>query len=730
MASNKKEALVKFRADTAEFTKGITAVNKSMGNFKSDLKLVNSEIKASGETFENLSDKSNILKGAMQENAQKIQLLQKKLDSCKESLGENSDENNKLYKQLNNAKTVQNGFLTELNATEKKLDSLGDEIQDTVNDFEELGESSKGLKGKFEVGSVGAVGLGTALGNLASNALSACIDGLKNFASYLLELPEATMEFRESMAKLQGATQQYGYDVDDTNEKMKEMYGYFGDELAAANAITNLQGIGLSQQDLNGLLDSGIAVWTAYGDSIPIESLTESLNETIQVGKVTGALADALNWAGISEDNFNEKLEKCKTTQEKAKLITDTLNNAYGESKSKFDSATEGIRNNKEAQYDLMEQQAKTAKSIEPLKTELDNLKAKLLNEVNPAIEDTSSKLTNVIKSTSSWCDELNEFNETGLGKLSLDLAKLPLKLLEFLSGVELNRKAQEKWNKELQAEAKVMEDVKNALYWLGDVYDGMKNKGMGFFEAMDYASDKWGENTKRELSEVEKVQQEKFSMMKRNAENSSKDSETAVKNSLKNSEDKIKAFNPSWKVPQPSTTEAENKKNQLLQNTTQSLTGYRPSWKISSPNTTEATNKYNNLLRNTTQALTGYRPSWSIPKPKIPKVTVSINYKSIAGVSIPYPSFGITWNAKGGIFKRPTIFATANAGLQGVGEAGAEAILPLNDFYKHLDNKIDNMNTGNIININLDNVNVNNDMDIEHLTEQIAFNMQRRLRF
>lgn len=38
-----------------------------------------------------------------------------------------------------------------------------------------------------------------------------------------------------------------------------------------------------------------------FGDALPIEGLIESANETAKVGKVTGVLADALNWAGISE---------------------------------------------------------------------------------------------------------------------------------------------------------------------------------------------------------------------------------------------------------------------------------------------------------------------------------------------------------------------------------------------------------------------------------------------
>ena len=86
----------------------------------------------------------------------------------------------------------------------------------------------------------------------------------------------------------------------------------------ATNAVTNLMGLQTSQESLTSLTDAAIGVWSAYGDSIPIESLTESMNETAQVGQVTGVLADALNWAGISEDDFNSKLANTNSTQERA----------------------------------------------------------------------------------------------------------------------------------------------------------------------------------------------------------------------------------------------------------------------------------------------------------------------------------------------------------------------------------------------------------------------------
>ncbi|MUK89158.1 phage tail tape measure protein [Ornithinibacillus sp. L9] len=65
------------------------------------------------------------------------------------------------------------------------------------------------------------------------------------------------------------------------------------------------------------------------------------------------------------------------------------------------------------------------------------------------------------------------------------------------------------------------------------------------------------------------------------------------------------------------------------------------------------------------------------IPKPKLPKFSIEGEF-SLAPPKVP--KIGISWNAEGGIFNKPTIFDTNNAGLQGVGEAGAEAIIPLKD--------------------------------------------------
>ncbi|MDA1509570.1 hypothetical protein PDJ86_22185 [Bacillus cereus group sp. TH36-2LC] len=62
------------------------------------------------------------------------------------------------------------------------------------------------------------------------------------------------------------------------------------------------------------------------------------------------------------------------------------------------------------------------------------------------------------------------------------------------------------------------------------------------------------------------------------------------------------------------------------------------------------------------------------IPKPKLPKVDIGVGHKSIGGIDLPYPTFSVSWNAKGNIFNGASILG----GGQGVGEAGAEAVIPL----------------------------------------------------
>lgn len=120
---------------------------------------------------------------------------------------------------------------------------------------------------------------------------------------------------------------------------------------------------------------------------------------------MTGPLADALNWAGISEDEFNEKLAACNTEQERATLITNTLNDKYKEAADEYNELTESTQDARRATSRMEEAQADLGAAIEPVTTAWTNLKAKALEAIKPAIEWVSEKIQDLTK----WLSE----NET-----------------------------------------------------------------------------------------------------------------------------------------------------------------------------------------------------------------------------------------------------------------------------------------------------------------------------
>jgi len=76
---------------------------------------------------------------------------------------------------------------------------------------------------------------------------------------------------------------------------------------------------------------------------------------------------------------------------------------------------------------------------------------------------------------------------------------------------------------------------------------------------------------------------------------------------------------------------------------------------------------------------------SITIPKPKIPVITTTYKTESYGdGGSVKLPQFSVNWNALGGIFDGATVMNTSQ-GLQGAGEAGPEALLPLDTLWTQM---------------------------------------------
>ena len=115
-----------------------------------------------------------------------------------------------------------------------------------------------------------------------------------------------------------------------------EFYQILGDTDTATEASQPLSKLVQNEQDVTRWTRVAAGVSGTFGDSLPIEGLIEATNETAKVGKVTGVLADALNWVGISEDKMNERLERTSSEAERNRILLETLTGDYDDAADAF----------------------------------------------------------------------------------------------------------------------------------------------------------------------------------------------------------------------------------------------------------------------------------------------------------------------------------------------------------------------------------------------------------
>lgn len=460
--ASKNEAKVTFTAETADLNKAISSANSELTKLRSELKLNEAQAKSTGDSMDSLKDRARILGEEYEASQSKVDALSSKLDAAKAIFGENSTEAQRLETQLNNARIAQeriaqqieqtNAAMSqmesssaqaasalgrmesevssqeselqrlksaynevaaeqgeasdearqlasqisktsgELQESRSKLDSASTAADKFDRTLDQLGDSAKDAGGDFDT-------LDVALGNIVADMAGSAWDAVSG-------LEEETRQYRLEQSKLAAQYVQTGQaTIDNAAEVSRlsdEYLGFYrltGDETLASTAASNINAMGLEQSNLNDLLTAASGIWTQYGDSIPLDGLAESVNETANTGTVTGSLADALNWATTSgyelgeclssntaaqaaynkakaegatnEDAFNAALAACTTEQERQQLITDTLYSAYGELGDTYNELSADAQNANQAQAELTDAQAQLADAISPVQTQL-----------------------------------------------------------------------------------------------------------------------------------------------------------------------------------------------------------------------------------------------------------------------------------------------------------------------------------------------------------------------
>lgn len=220
----------------------------------------------------------------------------------------------------------------------------------------------------------------------------------------LFAVTESTMDYRTAMGKLDTAFTTAGHSAEAAADTYNGLVRILGESDVAVEASNHLALLCDNEQELQTWTNICTGVFATFGDSLPIEGLTEAANETAKVGQVTGPLADALQWAGISQDAFNESLAACTTEQERQQLIMETLNSTYDEASQKYQEVNGDIIASNEATEKFNSAMATFGEAAQPIVNRIKDGFGNLLQKISELVQGVDfSKIESAIDSAFSW---------------------------------------------------------------------------------------------------------------------------------------------------------------------------------------------------------------------------------------------------------------------------------------------------------------------------------------
>ena len=396
-----------------EYKKELGEVNQEIGLLSDKMKRADAEFRGQANSIVALITKNDLLREAQQKQIDKIAKLQTAIEDCGEAYGENDEAVMRFKRQLEKAETDLIDLNDELSSNERYLDEARTSADKCAKSIDEYGKQVKDAAkatDDFNGAGGGKGGIGDLIGQLGSLKKmlvgGAVVAGLKATSDAIIGIVDETEEYRKIMGTLEASSQAAGYTAEQTAESYEYLYGVLGDTQTAATTVANLQAIGLAQGDLRGMIDSVIGAWATYGDSIPIDGLAESVNETIQAGQVTGTFADVLNWAGVSEDEFNAKLAAANDSTERAQIVLNQLaNQGLPETAKAWRDANEDIVAYNESQMKLDEAMGQLGETLAPVAAGLKDVFA----EGVYAAADAVAWLIEKIQTAINWLKDLND---------------------------------------------------------------------------------------------------------------------------------------------------------------------------------------------------------------------------------------------------------------------------------------------------------------------------------
>lgn len=361
------------------FSQSFKNAQKTMGVLQSDLANANKKLKdvSAYQKQQNAVAKSRDRVNELQAEHERLTREIEEAGQATPELTRKLQANERALQKAQEATSREEERLQELSETLREAgidtDNLGSDTEELRRNYERLEQSQKKIQEITEKQNKNSEAISKTKGQIAGT-----IGTVTALAGSFFALDAATEEYRNNQAKLNTAFQAAGLSTDAAKQAYAGFYKILGDDDTATEASQLLAKLARSEADVSKWTDIAAGVYGTFGDSLPIEGLIESANETARTGTITGSFADAINWAskegetfGVTlkentkaneewnkaveacesaEDYFNLALQSCGSEAERNQLIMDTLQGTYQDATNAFKENNKQIIQNRQAQ--------------------------------------------------------------------------------------------------------------------------------------------------------------------------------------------------------------------------------------------------------------------------------------------------------------------------------------------------------------------------------------------
>lgn len=387
MAQRIKGITVEIGGDTQPLNKALKDVSKTAASLNSELRIIDKLLKLDPTNTTLLAQKQEVLAKSIENTTKKLNALKSAQEQAKAQLerGEiGADQYRVLERQVISTENSLNRLQNEAQQTDEALNDAGDAAQKTGKDMNSL--------------SVGGVALGTVLGNVATKLL----EFAGSAVTFLTDAVEETKEFRSDLSKLEQNAKAAGTGIDDVTDDLEYFVAITDETDSSVEALSNLLKAGFTGETLTDAVNNLSGAVVAFPDTLKIESLADSLQETLATGEATGQYSELLERLGVNLEDFNKGLQKCTTSAEKQQYAIDILaKNGMADLNAQYKEANADLIAYSTAQTRYTETLSKVGAAMQPVMTALTDTKTLLLEGMMPALETTGQALSEKLASPS-----------------------------------------------------------------------------------------------------------------------------------------------------------------------------------------------------------------------------------------------------------------------------------------------------------------------------------------